>query len=87
MDNCQNRNPSQADRDNDGFGDVCDKDDDNDGVLDVFDNCVTVANPDQANSMVSDGGDLCDLDDDNDGIVDTEMTVLEILGCSKLRPG
>lgn len=40
QDNCpQVENPDQADRDNDGLGDLCDPDDDNDGVIDLLDQC------------------------------------------------
>jgi hypothetical protein len=55
-------NPSQADNENDGYGDECDADDDNDGVLDVVDNCQYIPNADQA-----------DLDDDGLGSVCDEM--------------
>lgn len=43
-DNCPAAsNPSQADNEGDGLGDVCDPDDDNDGVPDTDDNCATQA--------------------------------------------
>jgi hypothetical protein len=45
-------------------------DSDDDGVLDVADNCPSVANPDQANTDLDRLGDACDPDDDNDGIAD-----------------
>jgi hypothetical protein len=46
-------------------------DTDGDGVLDLFDNCPSVANPDQANSDGDVLGNACDTDDDNDGVLDT----------------
>ncbi len=64
-----------------GLGDACD-DFDKDGVIDIDDNCPTVANADQKDSEVEiddegnvietpDGiGDVCDTDDDNDGVFD-----------------
>ena len=68
FDNCQNvSNPSQANADNDAFGDACDSDADNDGVG-ANDNCPLLSNPDQSD-LDNDGiGDVCDSDIDGDGI-------------------
>jgi List-Bact-rpt repeat protein/VPS62-like protein/thrombospondin type 3 repeat protein/WD40 repeat protein len=44
---------------------------DSDGLLDVNDNCPTVANADQTNTDGDSEGDACDSDDDNDGLSDT----------------
>ena len=57
--------------DNDTLHDGIDPDDDNDGILDLRDNCPTIANPNQANTIsgTNDEGDACD-DPDNDGIPD-----------------
>ena len=43
---------------------------DGDGVLDVMDNCPSVANADQADLDGDGQGDVCDPDDDNDGVLD-----------------
>ena len=43
---------------------------DGDGVINVEDNCPTLANTDQVNTDDDELGDLCDDDDDNDGLDD-----------------
>jgi hypothetical protein len=45
-------------------------DTDGDGVLDVNDNCPSIANADQADNDSDELGDVCDPDDDNDGVAD-----------------
>jgi hypothetical protein len=61
FDNCPHTyNPDQADRDDDGTGDMCDKDDrDSDGYYDYCDNCPEVAN-DQTDIDNDEIGDACD---------------------------
>lgn len=46
-------------------------DTDSDSVLDINDNCPSIANADQADSDLDGIGDACDADDDNDGIGDS----------------
>lgn len=45
-------------------------DDDDDAIINIQDNCKTVANTDQLNTDNDDQGDACDSDDDNDGYQD-----------------
>ncbi|PCJ95295.1 MAG: hypothetical protein COA50_08770 [Flavobacteriaceae bacterium] len=54
------------------MGQNCDEDED--GIIDMADNCPTIANADQADNDMDGQGDVCDDDDDNDTIPDTEDT-------------
>jgi len=71
-------NTDQADRDEDGVGDVCDPDDvldtDLDTIPDTIDNCRLVPNPGQEDADADGLGDACDPDDatdtDGDGVPD-----------------
>lgn len=72
-DNCPvAANVDQADADNDGTGDVCDKqtvvDADSDGAPDIFDNCPTIKNASQTDGDTDNIGDACDEDADGDSI-------------------
>jgi hypothetical protein len=61
FDNCVGQpNPTQADVDGDGQGDVCDLDIDNDGILNLADNCSGLGNRDQLDDDGDSIGDLCD---------------------------
>ncbi len=63
-DNCPlDNNPDQADKNNDGIGDLCD-DTDQDGIRASVDNCPYVYNPEQLDSDNDKRGDKCD---DKDG--------------------
>jgi Zn-dependent metalloprotease len=67
-DNCPLKPNDQADKNKDGFGDVC-SDNDLDGVFDSVDNCLLHKNPLQENKFDPDGiGDACDEDIDDDTI-------------------
>lgn len=45
-------------------------DTDGDGIIDLSDNCPSLANPEQADFDYDEQGDACDLDDDNDTMPD-----------------
>ncbi|WP_458731097.1 thrombospondin type 3 repeat-containing protein, partial [Alteromonas alvinellae] len=50
------------------FKDESEADSDSDGILDLIDNCPTIANEDQLDTDSDGLGDVCDSDDDNDGM-------------------
>jgi thermitase len=75
-------NPTQADADGDGAGDLCDvtprgPDADGDGAADIDDNCPQVANVGQRDTDSDGLGDACDAtphgpDTDGDGVADAD---------------
>lgn len=78
LDNCPTlSNPDQADRNNDGIGDMC-SDDDNDGVYGASDNCPTLANPDQVDKNVNGTWDKCEFDTDRDGVPDGTDNAIQV---------
>jgi hypothetical protein len=93
-DNCPDEeNPTQADNDGDGVGNLCDDcpdvpgiDLDGDELCGSQDNCPLIANPGQED-LDDDGlGDPCDADDDGDGVDDEEDCAPTIPAVSEL-PG
>lgn len=70
-DNCTSvKNPDQANKNGDLYGDACDGDED--GVIkELGDSCPATKNTDWTNTDGEGENDACDPDDDNDGIPDT----------------
>jgi hypothetical protein len=83
QDNCPlDSNVDQADKNNDGVGDLCD-DNDSDSIRASIDNCPYVYNPEQLDSDSDKRGDKCDEKDNrflesNKGIFVVIFTLIGI---------